>query len=101
MGQLLEKVIRRKGINISELAIALNVTRRTIYNWFKQEIIDEHVMEKISNVISYDFTQNKQIPKITKNVVSDGIIVKDEKYWQDRYLDLLERYSKLLIKRLP
>lgn len=101
MGQLLEKVIRRKGINISELAIALNVTRRTIYNWFKQKVIDEHVMEKISNVISYDFAQNKQIPKITKNVVSDDIIVKDERYWQDRYLDLLERYSKLLTKHLP
>jgi len=101
MGQLLEKVIRRKGINISELAIALNVTRRTIYNWFKQEVIDEQVMERISNKISYDFSPNRQTPTVIKNEVSDGKIVKDEQYWQDRYVDLLERYSKLLIKRLP
>jgi transcriptional regulator with XRE-family HTH domain len=101
MGQLLEKVIRRKGINISELAVALNVTRRTIYNWFKQEVIDEQVMEKISNTISYDFSPNRQTPTVIKSEVGDGKVVKDEQYWQDRYVDLLERYSKLLIKRLP
>ncbi|RZK22651.1 MAG: hypothetical protein EOO43_09375 [Flavobacterium sp.] len=54
MGELLERAIRRKGLNISELAIALNITRRTLYNWFKQEAIDEVTMERLSKVIQYD-----------------------------------------------
>jgi DNA-binding XRE family transcriptional regulator len=36
MGQLLEKVIRKKGLNISKLAKAIGVDRRSMYNWFAE-----------------------------------------------------------------
>jgi plasmid maintenance system antidote protein VapI len=52
MGQLLERVIRRKGINISELAAALGITRRTLYNWFKLEIIDEDTWRQYQTLLS-------------------------------------------------
>jgi hypothetical protein len=95
MGQLLEKVIRKKGINITELAGALQVSRRTLYNWFKQEVIDEFTMDKISTTIVYDFTTDKPKPTI---VIADtqAPTAKDAAYWQGRYLDLLEKYSELL-----
>ncbi|RZL02588.1 MAG: XRE family transcriptional regulator [Pedobacter sp.] len=96
MGELLERAIRRKGLNITELALALNITRRTLYNWFKQEVIDEATMEKISSVIKYEFNAHKSNPTIIKVVQATPLIVKDEAYWQDRYIDLLERYAKLL-----
>ena len=67
MGELLEKAIRRKGLNITELAIALSVTRRTLYNWFKLERIDELVMERISEVIKYDINTSDINPVITKS----------------------------------
>jgi plasmid maintenance system antidote protein VapI len=56
MGELLERAIRKKGVNITELARALNITRRTMYNLFKQEVIDKGTMERISEVIKYDLT---------------------------------------------
>lgn len=104
MGQLLERVIRRKGINISELAGALGVTRRTLYNWFKQEVIDESIMERVSSVIVYDLTSNTPKPTIAKEIIFEPNIEvpveKDEAYWQSRYIDLLERYAGLLAANL-
>ena len=96
MGELLEKAIRRKGLNITEISAALNITRRTLYNWFKQEVIDENIMERISNAIKYDFESENGKPVVLPKSKDDPSIVKDEAYWQNRYIDLLERYAKLL-----
>jgi hypothetical protein len=96
MGQLLEKAIRRKGFNITEIAVALNITRRTLYKWFKLEAIDEVTMQRISKIIGYD-----PLIKANKPTVVSGnqtLVAKDEAYWQDKYLNLLERYSELLAK---
>jgi transcriptional regulator with XRE-family HTH domain len=98
MGELLERAIRMKGVNITELARALNITRRTMYNLFKQEVIDKGTIERISEVINYDLTSENLNPVVVKDIKDESSIVKDEAYWQDRYLDLLERYSELIEK---
>ena len=95
MGALLEKAIRTKGINITELAVAINVSRRTIYNWFKQDVIDQDIMVRISGAIQYDLTIINSIPIVSQDTF-DPPLVKNELYWQNRYIDLLERYAKLL-----
>jgi transcriptional regulator with XRE-family HTH domain len=104
MGQLLERVVKRKGLKVSELATALGITRRTLYNWFKQEVIDEVTMAKISSVIVYDFSSNPLKPTITTKVSEEppkeSQVEKDETYWKNRYIDLLERYSGLLAETL-
>jgi AcrR family transcriptional regulator len=104
MGQLLERVVRRKGLNISELAAALGITRRTLYNWFKLEVIDEVTMNRISSVIVYDLVSDTSKPTIVIEVVDatpkQNNAEKDAAYWQDRYIDLLERYSELLAANL-
>jgi transcriptional regulator with XRE-family HTH domain len=96
MGELLEKAVRRKGLNLTELASALNITRRTLYNWFKQELIDKATMERISDIIQFEFNSTSSTPMVTQNLMPNQVIIKDESYWQDKYIDLLERYSKLL-----
>ncbi|RZK04290.1 MAG: XRE family transcriptional regulator [Flavobacterium sp.] len=96
MGELLERAIRRKGLNITEIAAALNITRRTLYNWFKQDVIDEHTMERISKAIKYDLSSENGKPAVVKNIKDESSIIKDETYWQDRYIDLLEQYSLLI-----
>jgi transcriptional regulator with XRE-family HTH domain len=96
MGELLKKAVRKKGLNLTELASALNITRRTLYNWFKQEIIDQATMERIADIIQYEFNTTSSIPIIIQNPMLNPVVIKDELYWQDKYIDLLERYSKLL-----
>ena len=95
MGALLEKAIRKKGINITELAFAIKVSRRTLYNWFKQDVIDKDIMDRISGAIQYDLTTINTVPAISQEAL-ESPSVKNELYWQDRYIDLLERYAKLL-----
>ena len=99
MGQLLEKVVKKKGIKITVLATALGTTRTTLYNWFKKEVIDEVTMERISSVISYDISSPDRTtaPIIKAPVIEQPLEEeKDEEYWKNRYVDLLERDAKLL-----
>jgi transcriptional regulator with XRE-family HTH domain len=96
MGELLEKALRRKGLNITKVASALGITRRTLYTWFNKKVIDQQIMEKISQVIEYDAQVNPIEPIIIKQKSNQLPLVRDEAYWQARYIDLLERYSKLI-----
>jgi AcrR family transcriptional regulator len=96
MGQLLESAIRRTELSITEIAAALGISRRTIYNWFKLEVIDELVMEKISNVIKYDFSSGMAKATIINSETPGSLPLKDDGYWKDKYVKLLERYSDLI-----
>jgi predicted transcriptional regulator len=101
MGQLLEKVIRKKGLNISKLAKAVGVDRRSMYNWFTEPQLKPGVLERIAEVIDHDFSAD--VPKASiKNpeLVAASKELRDDEYWKDKYIDLLERYSDLL-KRKP
>ena len=100
MGQLLEKVIRKKGLNISKLAKAVGVDRRSMYNWFTEPQLKVGILEKIAEVIDHDFTA--EVPTaFIKNPEPDANDkeIRDDEYWKDKYIDLLERYSDLLRKQ--
>ncbi|MEJ7559551.1 MAG: helix-turn-helix domain-containing protein [Pedobacter sp.] len=96
MGQLLERAIKRKGLNITEIAAALGVSRRTLYNWFKLEVIDESIMERISGTILHDASSGKSEVVVVDLEVEESVPLKDDTYWKDKYMKLLERYSTLI-----
>jgi len=100
MGQLLEKAIRKKGLNITAIARAIGVQRRTMYNWFSTKDLNVDIMQRISKVIVYDFGQPELAPAIVVpdvvEVANDLVTIKNEEYWKDKYIDLLERYSSIL-----
>jgi DNA-binding transcriptional ArsR family regulator len=100
MGKLLEQVVRRKELNITELSRAIGVQRRTLYNWFSKPELSVLTLERISKVIVYDFGLPQAFPAIVKpslvDVAEDFLTVKNEEYWKDKYIDLLERYSTVL-----
>jgi transcriptional regulator with XRE-family HTH domain len=92
MGELLEKAMKKKGMSVSAVAIALDINRRTLYNWFKQKTIDKVIMQKISSLMVLD----RHLIEILPN---DTILEKSnlqETCWQDKYIDLLEKYAELL-----
>lgn len=97
MGRLLEKVIRKKGLNISKLAKAIGVDRRSMYNWFSEPELKEGILERIAEAIDHDFSA--EVPTATiKNpdLIASSKEIRDDEYWKDKYIDLLERYSDLL-----
>jgi transcriptional regulator with XRE-family HTH domain len=108
-GQIVEKVIRRDGYSISELARLTNVNRRSVYNWFKQKRLKPEIIYRIGYALNYDFSND--FPKLftvnefktakTNLMLLDNNQSKPEEepandYWKDKYITLLEKYNDLL-----
>lgn len=107
VGHVLEQAVRMERIGISELSRKLNVSRRTIYNWFKQEDLNPNIILKVGDVIRHDFTaelpetfirNHKHIletenPSILNEVAADNNSVY---FWMNKYVALLEKYNEML-----
>jgi hypothetical protein len=100
MGRLLEIAIGKSGLKITDLAIKLGVNRRTLYNWFKMEVIDQLIIDRISNIVKYDFATGKQQVTILQLKTEQSLPLRDDAYWKEKYTKLLERYSDLLAESL-
>lgn len=55
-GQLIEKIIRRNGHSITDIARLTNVNRRSVYNWFNKARLKPRTIKSIGEAIRYDFT---------------------------------------------
>lgn len=106
-GQILERAIRRNGNSISDVARLLNINRRSVYNWFNQAQLRPEIFYKIGHVINYDFsvdlphlfTPEDFIIKPRLSVNKQGHLMEDLNginAWQQKYIDLLEKYNTLL-----
>lgn len=106
-GQILERAIRRNGNSISDVARLLNINRRSVYNWFNQAQLRPEIFYKIGHVINYDFstdlphlfTPEDFIIKPRLAVNKQGELMEDVtngNLWQQKYIDLLEKYNSLL-----
>jgi|SRR5690606_35761430 len=108
-GAAVEKAVRRSGISIAELARRVRINRRSIYNWFEQEILSVDIIFKIGNAISYDFTAdfpdllpNYRLQFSQNQPQRKAETLQDEDlqqlhYWKDKYITLLEKYNQLLV----
>lgn len=105
-GQIVERIVRRDRMGISEIARRLNVSRRTLYNWFEIEKLNIDVICKIGFVIGYDFSKEFPEEFANKNNYVNGREFADNKgadqpkdaiyYWMDRYIQLLEKFNEIL-----
>jgi lambda repressor-like predicted transcriptional regulator len=109
-GQIVELVIRKKGISISELARSSNINRKCVYNWFNQKYLKPEVIHRIGGIIKHDFSV--EFPELftpedfmadQSEHEADMISDKDQaenKLWKDKYIVLLEHYNQLLLKHI-
>lgn len=111
-GQLIEKIIRLNGYNISELARLLSVDRRTIYIWFKKKRLKKDVILQFAEHINHDFSTdfpeiftpvNQNAPANSSdsiNELSESNEDTADKDIHQKYVELLEKYNNLLQKIL-
>jgi len=106
-GHIIEKVIRRNSIGISEIARKMGVSRRSIYNWFESEKIPAAIIKRIGCVIGHDFSKEfpdeikfyTELDQMKMHILNS---FDDEKnndsvyYWMDRYIRLLENFNAIL-----
>jgi transcriptional regulator with XRE-family HTH domain len=54
-GQEIKKIIKRKGMTISEFARRINKSRENSYDIFTRKSLDTDLLKSISQVLEYDF----------------------------------------------
>ncbi|MCX2573133.1 helix-turn-helix domain-containing protein [Pedobacter sandarakinus] len=104
-GEILERIVRRDRMGISELSRKLNVSRRTIYNWFGQDRLSHEVIWQIGNLLGQDLSVSfpDVFPKgnsETENLVAAAGKQSNDStsvyFWMNKYIHLLEKYNDLL-----
>lgn len=115
MGKIIERVVRRDHVRISELSRKLHVSRRTIYNWFNQESLSFEIICKIGAAIMHDFSNEfpEEFARIDKEMgddmnasgnndhLSGAATSGSVEYWMSKYIKLLEKYNELLTHKFP
>ncbi|MBL4677585.1 MAG: hypothetical protein JKY70_15490 [Mucilaginibacter sp.] len=101
-GQKVKYVIYKNQFRITDLASALKVTRRTVYNWLEDKDLKPNVILQIGRVLRHDFSVefpyyfSSDVFKIPQAPLP-GENNAESDYYKDQYLKLLERYNQLLV----
>ncbi|WP_316820089.1 helix-turn-helix domain-containing protein [Pedobacter gandavensis] len=115
VGQVIEHVVRKDHMGITELSRKLHVSRRTIYNWFDQESLSFDIICKIGNVMNHDFSKEfpddfARLQDEAREKKRDFSNIQDNStanystavnYWMNKYIHLLEKYNELLSQKSP
>lgn len=107
-GQTIERIIRRNGFSITELARLTNVNRRSVYNWFNQRHLKPEIIYRIGAVINHDLStvfpslyQYDEFIQQDLNTNEEEIETQElnveGNIWKDKYIELLERHNQLLL----
>jgi transcriptional regulator with XRE-family HTH domain len=105
-GAIVERVVRRSGVSITELARRTHVNRRSVYNWFNQKRLKLDIICKIGCVLGHDFsiefpnffpkdefTQMKRLMETREEAENSETVY----FWMNKYIALLEKYNELLL----
>ncbi|ADY51409.1 hypothetical protein Pedsa_0837 [Pseudopedobacter saltans DSM 12145] len=105
-GEIVELVIRRHGLSITEVSRRLQVSRRSIYNWFTQQNLALNVICRIGEVLDYDFSID--MPDLFNATDSQVNVARSHfkqaigdyqnsaSYWRNKYISLLEKHNDML-----
>jgi transcriptional regulator with XRE-family HTH domain len=98
-GEIIKEAVYKSGFPITELAKRMGKSRRWVYLLFENPIVSIDTILQIGLIIHYDFSD--KIETLKPNVLNDTSLsyFKEEAYWKNKYLKLLEEYNELLKKK--
>lgn len=105
-GKIVEYIVRRHPLGLSEISRKIGISRRTLYNWFEKEDLGMSDIMKIGFAIGHDFSNEFPIG-VFENSLSN---LKDQEmeashtdnghraihFWMEKYIRLLEQYNEIL-----
>lgn len=111
-GKIIERVVRRTNMSLSELSKYMGVNRRSIYNWFNLPQIKPEVVYRLGRVIQHDFSH--EFPEFfsSEDFKTDGdqnnrftlqqaeAHAGDEEFWKNKYIDLLEKFNRSMLQQM-
>jgi lambda repressor-like predicted transcriptional regulator len=104
-GKIVEYIVRRHPLGLSEISRKVGISRRTLYNWFEKEDLGMSDIMKIGFAIGYDFSN--EFPGVyeasvanRKDQETDAVRDSGENqavyYWMEKYIRLMEQYNEIL-----
>lgn len=97
VGHTVENAVRSSGMSITAISHKLNVSRKTIYNYFEDPELDLKIVQRFEKILHTSIISKDQLMVNYDN--PEGMPLTAEKeaaYWRAKYIDLLERYTQLL-----
>ncbi len=88
IGKIIEIKLREKGISVSEFARRINKNRNNVYDIFRRESLDTQLLQKISQVLDYDFFMHFRKE-------NNSILVEDGGDYGKNETDILQKYNEL------
>ena len=55
IGEIIKRVVKEKGLSVTEFGKRISKHRRNVYDIFKRESVDTELLQKISKVLEHDF----------------------------------------------
>ncbi len=97
-GEIIKEAVYKSGFPITALAKRMGKSRRWVYLVFENPTVSIDTILQIGTLIHHDFAND--LESIKPNVIheSDLSYTREEDYWKNKYLKLLEEYNDLLKK---
>ena len=107
-GKIIERIVRRANMSLSELSKLMGVNRRSMYNWFVLPKVKPEIIFRLGRVLQHDFSQEfpeffssedfKASQKHLGEPRYDSFVPEatDEEFWKDKYISLLEKMNKTM-----
>lgn len=108
-GQVLATAVEATGLNKEQVAIKAGYSRSGYYKHIENPDLDFHILMAYGKAIGHDFTQ--EFPEMPRYLLEEPEqmygkkpsleeVVRQRDQWKDKYLELLEKYNKLIEERL-
>ncbi|MDR2126631.1 MAG: helix-turn-helix transcriptional regulator [Prevotellaceae bacterium] len=73
IGSLIQQKVKEKSLSVTQFAEFINLSRGAVYNIYESTSIDIDLLQKISDVLDYDFIENHYVKRT--NMDSDYAII--------------------------
>ena len=101
VGKRLEDAVRASEWSITALAQKLNLSRKTIYNYFENPDLEDYIVKRFEHVLHTNILSTDEFTGLLTEIRERYDRIENDntsQFWKNKYLDLLERYSALLEK---
>lgn len=108
-GQVLQAAVDATRLNKKDVAEKAGYSRASYYKHIQEPELDFHILAAYGKAIKYDFSEElHDMPKyaLSEPDIPYGKVLTAEEaihqrdYWKDKYLELLEKYNRLIEERM-
>lgn len=107
-GRILAIAVEHTGRNKEEVAMMAGYSRSAYYKHIENPNLEYHILMAYGKAIKHDFTiELPEMPKYIFNDPEDSNrpssieeAIRQRDMWKDKYVELLEKYNRLIEERM-